>query len=143
MTNSEAQKMLNILSKVSNITKSIKFFSPCFNHFFQQKSTITYYQTENKPTTAHIPQGISNRVMGSVVDLRSDTVTKPSVAMRNAMVQAEVGDDVYGEDPTVNGEFVHFCNLSSPPSPTPGDEWLGHSIFVLFVLVCLFLYSKH
>lgn len=36
------------------------------------------------------------------VDLRSDTVTKPSSAMRNAMASAEVGDDVYGEDPTVN-----------------------------------------
>lgn len=38
----------------------------------------------------------------NVVDLRSDTVTKPSAAMREAMVRAEVGDDVYGEDPTVN-----------------------------------------
>ncbi|MXY55790.1 MAG: low-specificity L-threonine aldolase [Gammaproteobacteria bacterium] len=36
------------------------------------------------------------------VDLRSDTVTKPSSAMRAAMAAAEVGDDVYGEDPTVN-----------------------------------------
>jgi threonine aldolase len=37
-----------------------------------------------------------------VVDLRSDTVTRPSAAMRRAMAEAEVGDDVYGEDPTVN-----------------------------------------
>src|SRR5580704_7684433 len=36
------------------------------------------------------------------VDLRSDTVTKPTPAMRRAMSEAEVGDDVYGEDPTVN-----------------------------------------
>ena len=36
------------------------------------------------------------------VDLRSDTVTKPTPAMRRAMAEAEVGDDVYGEDPTVN-----------------------------------------
>jgi len=36
------------------------------------------------------------------IDLRSDTVTKPTLAMREAMAQAEVGDDVYGEDPTVN-----------------------------------------
>jgi threonine aldolase len=35
------------------------------------------------------------------IDLRSDTVTKPTVAMRAAMADAEVGDDVYGEDPTV------------------------------------------
>jgi threonine aldolase len=37
-----------------------------------------------------------------MIDLRSDTVTKPSAAMRAAMAAAEVGDDVYGEDPTVN-----------------------------------------
>ena len=36
------------------------------------------------------------------IDLRSDTVTKPSEAMRAAMASAEVGDDVYGDDPTVN-----------------------------------------
>lgn len=37
-----------------------------------------------------------------IVDLRSDTVTRPTGAMRAAMAAAEVGDDVYGEDPTVN-----------------------------------------
>jgi threonine aldolase len=37
-----------------------------------------------------------------MIDLRSDTVTKPSPDMRRAMFEAEVGDDVYGEDPTVN-----------------------------------------
>ena len=37
-----------------------------------------------------------------IVDLRSDTVTRPSPAMREAMARADVGDDVYGEDPTVN-----------------------------------------
>jgi threonine aldolase len=37
-----------------------------------------------------------------IVDLRSDTVTRPTPAMRQAMAEAEVGDDVYGEDPTVN-----------------------------------------
>jgi threonine aldolase len=37
-----------------------------------------------------------------MIDLRSDTVTKPSAAMRAAMAAAEVGDDVYGDDPTVN-----------------------------------------
>lgn len=37
-----------------------------------------------------------------IVDLRSDTVTKPSQEMRAAMASAEVGDDVFGEDPTVN-----------------------------------------
>jgi threonine aldolase len=37
-----------------------------------------------------------------VVDLRSDTVTRPTPAMRRAMAEAEVGDDVYSEDPTIN-----------------------------------------
>ena len=37
-----------------------------------------------------------------LIDLRSDTVTRPTAAMRAAMAGAEVGDDVYGEDPTVN-----------------------------------------
>src|SRR3984957_416412 len=36
------------------------------------------------------------------VDLPSDPVTKPTPAMRKAMAEAEVGDDVYGEDPTIN-----------------------------------------
>src|SRR5438309_102027 len=40
--------------------------------------------------------------MTYMIDLRSDTVTKPTPAMRRAMAEAEVGDDVYGEDPTVN-----------------------------------------
>jgi threonine aldolase len=40
--------------------------------------------------------------MKDVIDLRSDTVTRPTPAMRKAMAEAEVGDDVFGEDPTVN-----------------------------------------
>jgi len=40
--------------------------------------------------------------MNSIVDLRSDTVTRPSPAMRRAMYEAEVGDDVFRDDPTVN-----------------------------------------
>jgi threonine aldolase len=39
--------------------------------------------------------------MDAIVDLRSDTVTQPTPAMRRAMAEAEVGDDVYGEDPTI------------------------------------------
>jgi threonine aldolase len=40
--------------------------------------------------------------MERIIDLRSDTVTKPTPGMRKAMMDAEVGDDVFGEDPTVN-----------------------------------------
>ncbi|HTJ30039.1 MAG TPA: threonine aldolase family protein, partial [Acidobacteriaceae bacterium] len=43
-----------------------------------------------------------NSIQDAVIDLRSDTLTKPTAAMRAAMAAAEVGDDVYGEDPTVN-----------------------------------------
>ena len=55
------------------------------------------------------------------IDLRSDTVTKPSAAMRQAMAGAEVGDDVYGDDPTVNSleervaaMFGHEAGLFAP-----------------------------
>lgn len=55
------------------------------------------------------------------IDLRSDTVTKPNQAMREAMAKAEVGDDVYGDDPTVNSleervaaMFGHEAGLFSP-----------------------------
>ena len=40
-------------------------------------------------------------MMGRWIDLRSDTVTWPTEAMRQAMARAEVGDDVYGDDPNV------------------------------------------
>src|SRR5262249_39390846 len=40
--------------------------------------------------------------MDNVIDLRSDTVTRPTDAMRDAMAKAELGDDVFGDDPTVN-----------------------------------------
>ena len=40
--------------------------------------------------------------MPDLIDLRSDTVTKPSPEMRRAMAEAELGDDVYREDPTLN-----------------------------------------
>jgi len=36
------------------------------------------------------------------IDLRSDTVTRPTAKMRKAMAEADVGDDVYGEDPTID-----------------------------------------
>ena len=53
--------------------------------------------TTNPERELHSPQSTA-----SVVDLRSDTVTRPTPAMRRAMAEAEVGDDVYLEDPTVN-----------------------------------------
>src|SRR5277367_2922276 len=47
-------------------------------------------------------QGLDPDALRRAVDLRSDTLTRPTPEMRQAMADAEVGDDVYGEDPTVN-----------------------------------------
>ncbi|MFB9862645.1 low-specificity L-threonine aldolase [Rufibacter immobilis] len=49
--------------------------------------------------------------MNPIIDLRSDTVTKPTPAMLQAMFQAPVGDDVYSEDPTVNELQAYGANL--------------------------------
>jgi len=46
-----------------------------------------------------------------IIDLRSDTVTRPSAAMREAIAQAEVGDDVFGDDPTTNALESHVAAL--------------------------------
>ncbi|HEX2193059.1 MAG TPA: GntG family PLP-dependent aldolase [Acidimicrobiales bacterium] len=67
--------------------------------------------------------------MGSAfVDLRSDTVTRPTPPMRRAMAEAEVGDDVYGEDPTVNALQETFAERVGKeaalfvPSGTMGNQ---------------------
>ena len=66
--------------------------------------------------------------MGELVDLRSDTVTRPTPAMRAAMAAAEVGDDVFGEDPTVNRLQEVFAELVGTeaalfvPSGTMGNQ---------------------
>jgi threonine aldolase len=63
-----------------------------------------------------------------VVDLRSDTVTRPTAEMRRAMARAEVGDDVYGEDPTVNAleeGFAERVGMEAAlfvPSGTMGNQ---------------------
>ncbi len=80
-----------------------------------------------------------------MIDLRSDTVTRPTAAMRRAMVDAEVGDDVYAEDPTVRaleervaGLFGHEAALFTPTGSmanvlavsglvSPGEEVLCES----------------
>ena len=50
--------------------------------------------------------------MGTIIDLRSDTVTSPSKAMLEAMTSAATGDDVYGEDPTVNALEEYAAELT-------------------------------
>lgn len=56
----------------------------------------------SKPALEFLEQDEPAALTPRVIDLRSDTVTRPTPAMRRAMAEAEVGDDVYGEDPTVN-----------------------------------------
>src|SRR5215470_20274953 len=81
----------------------------------------------------------------SFIDLRSDTVTRPTPGMRAAMASAEVGDDVFGEDPTINRlqeKVATFLGMEAAlyvPSGTmsnqicvrvhtqPGDELLCES----------------
>jgi threonine aldolase len=63
-----------------------------------------------------------------LIDLRSDTMTRPTPAMRQAMADAEVGDDLYGEDPTVNrlqaqaAALLGFEAALFVPSGTMGNE---------------------
>jgi threonine aldolase len=63
-----------------------------------------------------------------LVDLRSDTLTRPTPGMRRAMAEAEVGDDVYGEDPTVNALEERVADLFGHeaalfvPSGTMGNQ---------------------
>jgi len=63
-----------------------------------------------------------------MIDIRSDTVTKPTDAMRAAMARAEVGDDVYGDDPTVNELEAYGAELTGKeaslfvPSGTFGNQ---------------------
>ncbi|HTN02143.1 MAG TPA: beta-eliminating lyase-related protein, partial [Planctomycetaceae bacterium] len=45
------------------------------------------------------------------IDLRSDTVTRPTPGMRKAIAEADVGDDMSGEDPTVNRLEAHVAEL--------------------------------
>jgi threonine aldolase len=63
-----------------------------------------------------------------IIDLRSDTVTKPSAEMRHAIASAEVGDDVFGDDPTVKKLEAYAANLFKReaslyvPSGTMGNQ---------------------
>ena len=59
--------------------------------------------------------------MGRLIDLRSDTVTVPTPEMRKAMYEAEVGDDVYGEDPTINR--LEERRQASLSSAAPWGTW--------------------
>lgn len=67
-----------------------------------------------------------------IVDLRSDTVTQPTQAMREAMYRAEVGDDVYGEDPTVKRlEELGAAKLGFPAALFAASGTMGNLLALL------------
>ncbi|RML82938.1 Low-specificity L-threonine aldolase, partial [Pseudomonas syringae pv. maculicola] len=72
----------------------------------RQRLIIMYRSLSNALLQAkgcmHYRSSISGSFFVTVIDLRSDTVTLPTAGMLDAMAHAPVGDDVYGEDPTVN-----------------------------------------
>ena len=57
----------------------------------------------------HADRTLDRIAASTPIDIRSDTVTRPSPGMRAAMAAAEVGDDVYGDDPTVNRLQAHVA----------------------------------
>ncbi len=59
---------------------------------------------------------MSEGITGPMVDLRSDTVTRPTAAMREAMARAPLGDDVFGDDPSVNALQDHIAALLGKPA---------------------------
>lgn len=89
--------------------------------------------------------------MAYIVDLRSDTITKPTKAMKHAMVNSALGDDVYGEDPTVNALESKVATLLGKqaaifvPSGTMANLIAGKFIKTLNIMVyflCLGRRSK-
>ena len=64
-----------------------------------------------------------------MIDLRSDTVTQPTEAMRRAMASAEVGDDVYGEDPTVRKLEERVADLVKHGFERMASEGTLHALY--------------
>lgn len=72
-----------------------------FNHLIRNQALRKCLRTDFRISILLWFVGLKNSADAPIVDLRSDTVTKPSRGMREAMANAEVGDDVYEEDPTI------------------------------------------
>jgi len=72
-------------------------------HFFSSCGTSKRYLVRHLPTFGQtFKQAPIAFIFATMIDFRSDTVTKPTPAMLQAMFNAKVGDDVFGEDPTIN-----------------------------------------
>ncbi|KAK3858457.1 hypothetical protein Pcinc_035356 [Petrolisthes cinctipes] len=111
-------------------------------------------QTRQYQSPSHTPTTMTD-FKGVVVDLRSDTITKPSDGMKKAMMEALVGDDVYREDPTVSELEKRMAECTGKeaalfvPSGTMGNliSVLGHcehrgSEVLLGDLAHIFLYEQ-
>lgn len=82
-----------------------------------------------------------------MIDLRSDTVTQPDIHMRQAMFDAEVGDDGYGEDPTVNRKYLltslhiiifYFSkNLTIKCKDTNNQKVIKMLCYINNVIICI------
>ena len=70
--------------------------------------------------------------MTKLIDLRSDTVTRPTAAMRAAMMAAPLGDDVFGDDPSVNRLQAHAAQLL-------GFAHVSHELYALTSIEVLFV----
>jgi threonine aldolase len=62
---------------------------------------------------------------GAPIDLRCDTVTRPTPAMRDAMARAEVGDDQFGEDPSINCLQDRVAAMLGHEDPSPSGGRAG------------------
>ena len=98
----------------SNTSDSTTEGSPESSRWCKSKTIQNRLEPKCKALLEHERQRVSNQPTFSMINLLSDTVTQPSQAMREAMMNAVVGDDVFGEDPTVN-ELQQF-----------GAKLLGH-----------------
>ncbi|XP_071443686.1 uncharacterized protein [Hetaerina americana] len=78
---------------LTNLGRLLRF-TPRFSRSITTSAANFYYKVETDQNT--------KEKMVKVVDLRSDTISRPTKLMKQAMFEAIVGDDVYGEDPTVN-----------------------------------------
>ena len=62
-------------------------------------------------------------IVREMIDFRSDTVTRPTPEMRKAMARAEVGDDVYGDDPTINSLQTYAAERLGFDSVWTSESW--------------------
>ena len=88
----------------------------CVGREAVRKPLCRYVMFNRLKSSVPIAPAIGDAKMRHGIDLRSDTVTKPTREMRRAMMEADVGDDVYGEDPTMNLLEKEAANIFSKES---------------------------